>query len=84
MSAATDMGPTPPTTSRAGRGGKAPLGRDFGKLWTAPPFSNLADGLGRTAVPLIATTLTQDPLVDLGDRRRSPSCRGSSSGCPPA
>lgn len=40
-----------------------PLGRDFGKLWTAAAFSNLADGVGRTAVPLIATTLTRDPLL---------------------
>ena len=40
-----------------------PLGRDFGRLWTAAAFSNLADGLGRTAVPLIATTLTRDPLM---------------------
>lgn len=42
---------------------RQPLGRDFGKLWTAAAFSNLADGLGRTAVPLIATTLTRDPLA---------------------
>ncbi|MEZ3161363.1 MFS transporter [Microbacterium sp. BWT-B31] len=42
---------------------RAPLGRDFGRLWTAAAFSNLADGLGRTAVPLIATTLTRDPLA---------------------
>jgi len=39
------------------------LGRDFGRLWTAAAFSNLADGLGRTAVPLAATTLTRDPLM---------------------
>jgi MFS family permease len=39
------------------------LGRDFGRLWTAAAFSNLADGLGRMAVPLIATTLTKDPLA---------------------
>ncbi len=39
------------------------LGRDFGKLWTAAAFSNLADGIGRTAVPLAATTLTRDPLM---------------------
>lgn len=45
------------------RPGRPPLGRDFGKLWTAAAFSNLADGLGRTAVPLIATTLTRDPLA---------------------
>ncbi|MEI3866843.1 MFS transporter [Microbacterium sp. CCNWLW134] len=42
---------------------RPPLGRDFGRLWTAAAFSNLADGLGRTAVPLIATTLTTDPLA---------------------
>lgn len=42
---------------------RQPLSRDFGKLWTAAAFSNLADGLGRTAVPLIATTLTRDPLA---------------------
>lgn len=49
--------------SAAERRSRAPLGRDFGKLWTAAAFSNLADGLGRTAVPLIATTLTHDPLA---------------------
>ena len=47
----------------AERARRDPLGRDFGKLWTAAAFSNLADGLGRTAVPLIATTLTRDPLA---------------------
>lgn len=63
------------TTEGAGRKGRSPrdpgsghppkpqLGRDFGKLWTAAAFSNLADGLGRVAVPLIATTLTRDPLA---------------------
>jgi MFS family permease len=40
-----------------------PLGRDFRSLWTAAAFSNLADGIGRTAVPLIATTLTRDPFA---------------------
>lgn len=45
------------------RAPRPPLGRDFGRLWTAAAFSNLADGLGRTAVPLIATTLTRDPLA---------------------
>ncbi|MBW9092818.1 MFS transporter [Microbacterium jejuense] len=49
--------------SSAGRARRVPLGPDFGKLWTAAAFSNLADGIGRTAVPLIATTLTRDPLM---------------------
>lgn len=39
------------------------LGRPFATLWSASAFSNLADGVGRTAVPLIATTLTRDPLA---------------------
>ncbi|WP_347975601.1 MFS transporter [Microbacterium sp. ProA8] len=51
------------TGSPAGRARRVPLGRDFGKLWTAAAFSNLADGVGRVAVPLIATTLTRDPLA---------------------
>ncbi|MGN7801017.1 MFS transporter [Leifsonia sp. 22587] len=44
----------------------APLGRGFARLWTAAIASNLADGLGRTAVPLIATTLTRDPALIAG------------------
>ena len=59
----SETGAEPATKPAAERNGKGPLGRDFGKLWTAAMFSNLADGLGRTAVPLIATTLTQDPLA---------------------
>ncbi|AXA95773.1 MFS transporter [Microbacterium sp. PM5] len=42
---------------------RAPLGRGFRTLWSAAVFSNLADGVGRTAVPLIAITLSSDPLV---------------------
>ncbi|GAA3626367.1 MFS transporter [Microbacterium awajiense] len=49
--------------ARPERPAKPALGRDFGKLWTATAFSNLADGIGRVAVPLIATTLTRDPLA---------------------
>ena len=45
---------------------KAPLGPDFTKLFSASVASNLADGLGRTAVPLIATTLTKDPVLIAG------------------
>ncbi len=46
-----------------GAGRRPPLGSAFGKLWTAAALSNLADGIGRMAVPLIATTLTRDPFV---------------------
>ena len=55
MTAQVPAATTSPTRDR--------LGVDFGKLWTAAAFSNLADGLGRTAVPLAATTLTRDPLM---------------------
>lgn len=51
---------TPPVE---GKPVQLPLGRDFRSLWTAAAFSNLADGIGRTAVPLIATTLTRDPFA---------------------
>ena len=39
------------------------LGRDFGKLWTAATVSTLGDGITFTAGPLLATTLTRDPLL---------------------
>ncbi|HYP72821.1 MAG TPA: MFS transporter [Microbacterium sp.] len=52
---APDVTTTPPATSV--------LGPDFRRLWTAAAFSNLADGIGRMAVPLIATTLTRDPFA---------------------
>lgn len=45
---------------------RAPLGAGFARLWTAAIASNLADGIGRTAVPLIATTLTRDPALIAG------------------
>ena len=35
----------------------------FKRLWTANIFTNLADGLGKTAFPLLAITLTRDPLL---------------------
>jgi MFS family permease len=34
----------------------------FQRLWTASAASNLADGLLKTAAPLLATTLTKDPV----------------------
>ena len=34
----------------------------FQRLWTASAASNLADGLLKTAAPLLATTLTKDPF----------------------
>ncbi|WP_025155964.1 MFS transporter [Leifsonia aquatica] len=45
---------------------RSPMGAGFNRLWTAAIASNLADGIGRTAVPLIATTLTRDPALIAG------------------
>lgn len=38
----------------------------FGKLWAASGISNLADGVGLTAAPLLAATLSRDPLLVSG------------------
>ena len=35
----------------------------FKRLWIANIFTNLADGLGKTAFPLLAITLTRDPVL---------------------
>lgn len=36
--------------------------RDYRRIWTGNAFSNLADGVTFVALPLLATTLTSDPL----------------------
>jgi MFS family permease len=38
------------------------LGADFARLWTAAATSNVGDGVYLTALPLLAATLTRDPL----------------------
>ena len=38
----------------------------FKKLWGASGVSNLADGIGLTAAPLLVATLTRDPLLVSG------------------
>jgi Na+/melibiose symporter-like transporter len=42
------------------------LGREFGKIFTANAASSLADGIARTAIPLLAVQLTDDPLLVSG------------------
>ncbi|MET8324782.1 MFS transporter [Streptomyces sp. NPDC005181] len=42
------------------------LGRDFTKLWCSQGLSNLGDGLVLAAVPLLAVTMTRDPLLVAG------------------
>ena len=39
------------------------LGGTFNRLWSASIASNLADGILKTAAPLLAATLTQDPFL---------------------
>ena len=39
------------------------LGPAFNRMWGASLASNLADGLLRTAAPLLAVTLTKDPVL---------------------
>jgi MFS family permease len=39
------------------------LGAEFGKLWAAVAVSNLGDGVYVTALPLLAASLTRDPLL---------------------
>lgn len=41
----------------------ASLGSSFWKLWTASTVSNLADGLYRVALPLMATYYTRSPFL---------------------
>ncbi|MFD7919858.1 MFS transporter [Streptomyces sp. NPDC059740] len=40
--------------------GKLPIG--FGRLWTAQTVSSLGDGVTHAALPLLALTLTRDPM----------------------
>ncbi len=39
------------------------LGATFNRLWSASVASNFADGILKTAAPLLAATLTQDPVL---------------------
>lgn len=40
-----------------------PLGSTFNRLWTAAMFSKFADGLAGAAIPLLAASLTRDPIL---------------------
>ena len=43
--------------------GEKSLGSAFNRLWYSSLASNLADGLLKTSAPLLAATLTQDPVI---------------------
>ncbi|MFI0420229.1 MFS transporter [Spongiactinospora sp. 9N601] len=51
---------------RARQAGTAKLGADFHKLWTASAISNLGDGVGSVAGPLLVASLTADPALVAG------------------
>lgn len=55
---------TAPPTTRPPRSER--LGADFHRFWGAGVFTNLADGMLVVALPLIAVSLTQDPLLVAG------------------
>ncbi len=42
------------------------LGAEYWKLWTASAVSNLGDGVARVAAPLLAASLTREPLLVAG------------------
>jgi MFS family permease len=42
------------------------LGSEFRKLWAASAVSNLGDGIGLAAAPLLAAALTRDPALIAG------------------
>jgi len=43
--------------------GRAPLGAAFSRVWAASVLSNLGDGVLVAALPLVAATLTRDPVA---------------------
>ncbi len=47
----------------AGTSGRVRLGPSYAKLWAAVTVSNVGDGIYYTALPLLAATLTRDPLT---------------------
>jgi MFS family permease len=53
-------------TAQAATTPRPPLGPAFANIFTANLVSSLGDGIVRTAVPLLAVTLTRDPLLVSG------------------
>ena len=54
------------SSGRAVRGGRRSLGAAFRRLWWATGISASGDGLLAVAVPLLALTLTKNPLIIVG------------------
>jgi Transmembrane secretion effector len=52
-----------PRRVRGQKRGRKPLGRAFTQLWTASTVSSVGDGVQNVALPLLAASLTRDPLA---------------------
>ncbi len=48
------------------RPGQAPLGADYWRLWASSGVSNLADGIVKIALPLVAIQFTRSPTLVAG------------------
>jgi MFS family permease len=57
-----ETGPAEVEGGKVGRPGRDRLGSAFGRLWAAAAVSAIGDGMALTAAPLLAATLTRDPL----------------------
>ncbi|MBS3941927.1 MAG: MFS transporter [Actinobacteria bacterium] len=60
--------PTTPTPGAAGASGATagPLGVDYWRLWSSSAMSNLADGVFKVALPLVAIRFTRSPSLIAG------------------
>lgn len=63
MSAEATAAVTPAGAPHADTPPDERLSKDFTRLWVAAIASNLADGVGRVAVPLLAALITRDPAA---------------------
>ncbi|MBG6226577.1 MFS family permease [Arthrobacter sp. CAN_A2] len=55
-----------PQAAQADKTARAPLGASYWKLWASSGLSNLADGIFKIALPLLAIQLTQSPVLIAG------------------
>lgn len=60
------MSTEPGSNSAAPNAGDLHLGRVFWRLWTSSGLSNLADGVAKIALPLIAVQFTRSPTLIAG------------------
>ncbi|GGS70244.1 MFS transporter [Planobispora rosea] len=63
MSLGRTDAPDPATDPKSATPAPRGLGRRFWTLFSSSTVSNLSDGVGRVALPLLAVTLTRDPVL---------------------